>query len=36
MFTLEEKPWSATDTLPWPPDHLRPYSELLRLIAKYN
>ena len=28
MFTLEEKPWSATDTLPWPPDHLRPYIKM--------
>ena len=28
MFTFEEKPWSATDTLPWPPDHLRPYIKM--------
>ena len=25
MFSESEKPWIATDTLPWPPRHLRPY-----------
>jgi hypothetical protein len=25
MFTFEEKPWNATDVLPFPPAHLRPY-----------
>jgi hypothetical protein len=27
MFSESEKPWIATDTLPWPPRHLRPYIE---------
>ena len=27
MFSESEKPWIATDTLPWPPKHLRPYIE---------